>query len=63
MWKLVVSNRDDKDKAQIISKLYTPLPGQTMHETSIESGPWSDEEMAASFRATQINLSGKSGIK
>lgn len=52
VWSLLVENRDEKGRMDLEIEIYRPLPGQT----EVTSGPWSDDEMAASFRvaASQI---------
>lgn len=44
IWHLLVHEADEKQRQRIEMDVNRPLPGQ-----HVASGPWSDEEMAASF--------------
>lgn len=59
----MLANCDDKSRTRVIGELYAPLPGQDIQLDDIQTGPWSEEEMAKSFRATQATFAGKVGIK
>jgi hypothetical protein len=50
----MVKDRDEKGRMDLEIEIYRPLPGQTVDE--VTSGPWSDEEMGAAFRAAQQQL-------
>lgn len=49
-------DRDEKDRARLTGELYTPLPGQYTGQSDVQEGPWSNREMAASFRALQTKM-------
>jgi hypothetical protein len=49
---LLVKDRDEKGRMDLEIEIYRPLPGQT----EVTSGPWSDESMAASFKAAASQL-------
>jgi len=51
--------RDENQRARLISELYLPLPGQDIEPDDLQVGPWSDEEMEASFTAMQTKLGGR----
>lgn len=52
VWSLLVKDRDEKGRMDLEIEIYRPLPGQE----DVSSGPWSDEAMAASFRAAASQL-------
>lgn len=52
IWSLLVKDRDEKGRMDLEIEIFRPLPGQT----EVTSGPWSDDEMAASFRAAQAQF-------
>jgi hypothetical protein len=52
IWSLLVKDRNEQQRRDLEIEVYRPLPGQT----EVSSGPWSDEEMAASFRAAASQL-------
>jgi hypothetical protein len=52
VWHLLTDGRDEKGRMDLEIEIYRPLPGQT----EVSSGPWSDESMAASFKAAASQL-------
>lgn len=56
MWSVIMRDREEKDRARLAGELYTPLPGQQTPQSAVQEGPWSDHEMAASFRAMQSRI-------
>ena len=50
--------QDEKQRARLIGELYLPLPHQNVSPDEVQSGPWSDAEMAASFRALKTEIGG-----
>jgi hypothetical protein len=59
MWSVMMRGRDENQRARLISELYLPLPGQDIEPDDLQVGPWSDEEMEASFTAMQTKLGGR----
>lgn len=55
-WKLL-ENRDEKGRAQLEMDLNRPLPGQ--EPAQVTKGPWSEEEMAASFNSALASFGGR----
>lgn len=49
---MLIKDRDEKGRMDLEIEIYRPLPGQE----DVTSGPWSDEAMAASFRAAASQL-------
>jgi hypothetical protein len=56
MWYVIMRDRDDKQRARLMSELYLPLPGQNIKPDDVQYGPWSDAEMAASFTTFKSEL-------
>lgn len=53
VWSVLMKNRDEKGRMEVELEIYRPLPGQSQ----VTSGPWSEEEMAASFRSAAAHIS------
>lgn len=51
--------RDETQRARLSGELYMPLPGQDISPDDVQVGPWSDAEMASSFRALQTETGGR----
>lgn len=58
MWSVVMRGRNETERARLSGELHMPLPGQNLTPDDVQVGPWSDAEMASSFRALQAETGG-----